>query len=181
VRYILNLPETIEGKVGNAARRNHSFDNQLFSVIESSRNFLRKYLFWVDGTKSIKDVQESTKMFMEIWDKAENYAYIITDKKNNAVGVIDFHNIDYKNHSGEFGYWLAENANRKGYVSEMIQILEKMLFEKGMVRLVIKCDEENTASNNVAKRNGYNFEGTAVKDTFAYGKYRNSNIYAKTK
>lgn len=177
----LKLPEKIECKTINLVRRNHHLDEQMLMSINNNRKFLRKFLYWVDSSKTIDDIKASTDMFIDNWNKGENYAYIITDKDNNLIGSIDFHAIDYKNHNGEFGYWLAEQKTGKGYISEALKSLENILLQKGFVRLIIKCDIENIASNKVAERNGYAFEGTAKKDTLAYGEYRSMNIYAKIK
>lgn len=95
--------------------------------------------------------------------------------------MLDFHNIDYKNHSGEFGYWLDEDTTGKGYISDTLKIIENLLLKKGIVRLVIKCDIENIPSNKVAQKNEYVFEGTAKKSLYSYGKYKDVNVYAKTK
>ncbi len=43
--------------------RTHEYDDKLFELIDSSREFLREYLFWVDDTQSVDDVRQITDIF----------------------------------------------------------------------------------------------------------------------
>ena len=53
-----SLPEEIVGERVVLVPRRHEFDEALFELIDSSRNFLREYLFWVDDTRSVDDVRK---------------------------------------------------------------------------------------------------------------------------
>lgn len=58
-----SLPEEIVGERVVLVPRRHEFDEALFELIDSSRNFLREYLFWVDDTRSVDDVRKVTDIF----------------------------------------------------------------------------------------------------------------------
>ncbi|MFV0626681.1 MAG: GNAT family N-acetyltransferase [Alphaproteobacteria bacterium] len=176
----LNLPEIVETKDCVAVRRIHKYNKEMFEAVDKNRNFLREYLFWVDGTNALEDVEKTTDFFISQWDEGINYAYIITDKNDKLLGMIDLHAVDYKNRNAEFGYWLSQNVNGKGYISQILQALEKLAFEQGLVRIYIRCDVANTSSNNVCIRNGYEFEGCMKKLLNTYGEFHDCNIYAKT-
>lgn len=62
-----SLPEEIVGERVVLVPRRHEFDEALFELIDSSRNFLREYLFWVDDTRSVDDVRKVTDIFQENW------------------------------------------------------------------------------------------------------------------
>ena len=51
-------------------KRSHENDEEMWRAIEESRAFIREYLFWVDGTQSLSDVEKATDMFFKAWDEA---------------------------------------------------------------------------------------------------------------
>ncbi|MDD4557077.1 MAG: GNAT family N-acetyltransferase [Alphaproteobacteria bacterium] len=176
----LELPEYIETETCYAVRRKHEHNTEMLEAIDKNRVFLREFLFWVDKTKSIDDVKNATNMFIASWNNGENYAYAIFNKDNKLIGSIDLHEINSFDRNGEFGYWLAPEENGKGHISRLLQKIEKMAFEKGLVRIYIRCDVANLPSNRVCKRNGYVFEGCLKKALNTYGEFHDCNLYAKT-
>ena len=52
--------ETILTKRTVLIKREHDHDKEMFEAIEESRDFIREYLFWVDGTKTFGDVVKAT-------------------------------------------------------------------------------------------------------------------------
>lgn len=174
------LPERIVGEKVILERRAHCHDEDLFRLIDDSRDFLREYLFWVDDTKILDDVIKVTDIFSKNWDDENSFEYVFLDAKNGAmVGAGGIHTVSYMNRMAEYGYYLNKNAKGKGYISEAVQLLEKELFAKGIHRLVIECDEKNLASAAVAERCGFAFEGLLRDAKFAYGEFRNEKVYSK--
>lgn len=174
------LPERIEGERVILERRAHKHDEELFRLIDSSRDFLREYLFWVDDTKSLEDVVKVTDIFSKNWDDKNSFEYVFLDKESGkAVGAGGIHTVSYMNRAAEYGYYLDRTQKGKGYITEAVQLLEKELFECGIHRLVIECDENNRASAAVAERCGFKFEGVLHDAKYAYGSYRNEKVFAK--
>ncbi len=174
------LPEEIVGEKIVLKRRAHEHDEELFALIDRSRQVLREFLFWVDDTHSIEDVKNVTDIFSKNWDECNSFEYVFFDKKNNKmVGAGGIHTISYMDRMAEYGYYLDENARGNGYASEFVKLLEKELFARGIHRLVIRCDEKNPASAAVAKRNNFVYEGLLRDAKYAYGEYRNSMVFAK--
>ena len=174
------LPEEIVGEKIVLKRRSHEHDEELFALIDRSRQVLREFLFWVDDTHSIEDVKKVTDIFFKNWDECNSFEYVFFDKKSNKmVGAGGIHTVSYMNRMAEYGYYLDKNARGNGYVSEFVKLLEKELFARGIHRLVIRCDEKNPASAAVAKRNNFVYEGLLRDAKYAYGEYRNSMVFAK--
>lgn len=174
------LPERIEGEKVILERRAHKHDEDLFRLIDGSRDFLREYLFWVDDTKTLDDVVKVTDIFSKNWDDENSFEYVFLDKENGKlVGAGGIHTVSYMNRMAEYGYYLDRTQKGKGYITEAVQLLEKELFERGIHRLVIECDENNRSSAAVAERCGFKFEGILRDAKFAYGGFRNEKIYAK--
>lgn len=175
-----SLPEELVGEKVILRPRSHSYDTTLFELIDFSREFLRQYLFWVDDTRSVDDVQKITDIFQDNWAKQEAFEYVFLDKKTEKlVGAGGIHTISYPHHFAEYGYYLDQRATGHGYITEAVQLLEKELFKRGIHRLQIICDVENQASIAVAKRCGFVPEGIMRESRFAYGSYRDELMFAK--
>ena len=149
--------------------RRHEFDEALFELIDSSRNFLREYLFWVDDTRSVDDVRKVTDIFQENWKKQDAFEFVFLDRESRClVGAGGIHTISYLHHYAEYGY-----------ITEAVRLLEKELFQRGIHRLIITCDVNNQASAAVARRCGFELEGKMREARFAYGSYRDELLFAK--
>lgn len=178
-----SMPDVLTGKkIKLIARNNHDYDNDHWFEIDRNRNFLRKYLLWVDKTISQQDVVDATNLFIDWWNKGENYAYsIVLNETAKAIGSIDIHNIDLSNYSAEIGYWLAKDYNGNGYMSEAVKLIEKQSFNAGLNRIIIRSEVDNVASCRVAEKNNYVFEGIHKQEIFKYDKFRDIKVYAKLK
>lgn len=175
-----SLPEKIIGKKVILLRRTHTHDSDLFRLIDTSRSFLRRFLFWIDDTKTLQNVSEVTDIFNKNWNNQNSFEYVFLDATTNQlVGAGGIHTISYMNKTAEYGYYLDKEAIGKGYATEAVALLEKELFKKGIHRLVIQCDSKNTASARVAERNGFIREACLKQAKYAYGNYRDELIYAK--
>ena len=174
------LPESINAKRIVLLKRSHKHDEQMWQAIDESRDFIREYLFWVDGQKCFDDVVKSTDMFIEEWETDKEWAYdIFTVDDFRLIGCIGPHDIQFLNQSAELGYWLRKSATHKGYMTEAVLALEAKLFEAGMHRITICCDINNTDSSNVAKRAGYKLESVAKEATYHYTGLHDKETYVK--
>jgi len=175
-----SLPEEILGEKIVIRRRSHAHDAELFQLIERSREHLRPFLFWIDGTKTEADVRVVTDIFSKNWDEKKSFEFVFFDKRTGTmVGAGGVHTISQMNRMAEFGYYLDANACGSGFATEFVRLLEKELFARGIHRCVIECDEGNAASAAVAKRLGYKFEGILHDAKFAYGAFRNELVFSK--
>ena len=175
-----SLPEEITGKKIIACRRTHEHDAGLFALIDRSREHLRRFLFWIDGTATLEDVRIVTDIFSQNWDAQKSFEYVIFDKMSGKmVGAGGVHTISHMNRMAEFGYYLDKDACGNGYATEFVRLLEKELFANGIHRCVIECDADNEASAAIAKRLGYTFEGRLRDAKLAYGSYRDGFVFSK--
>lgn len=175
-----SLPEEIIGEKIIVRRRTHAHDEELFAMIDRSREHLRPFLFWIDGTKTVGDVSVVTDIFSKNWDDQNSFEFVFFSKTSGKmVGAGGVHTISHMNRMAEFGYYLDHEACGNGYASEFVALLEKALFANGIHRCVIECDADNAASANIARRLGYTLEGTLRDVKFAYGSYRDGLIFSK--
>jgi ribosomal-protein-alanine N-acetyltransferase len=85
-------------------------------------------------------------------------------------------------HIGEIGYFIDREYWNKGIASEAVKALEKVAFEKlGLVRLEIRMDPRNIASEKVAVKNDFGKEGLLRKVHKFNDTYYDNLLYAKTR
>ncbi len=175
-----SLPTEIVGDKVVICQRTHAFDESLWQLIDSSRDFLRPYLFWVDDTRGVDDVRTVTDIFENNFRQQASFEFVFLDKETRKlVGAGGIHTVSYMHRYAEFGYYLDKNATGHGYITEVVNLLSRELFAHGIHRLIITCDAENKASAAVAERCGFAREGRMVGARYAYGKYHDQFLYAK--
>lgn len=131
----------------------------IFYAIDQNRSHLEKWLPFVDSTNEIIDSESFIKNVISHREETRNEVYTIWFKGEFA-GVIGFHNTDRANEKTEIGYWLILEMIGKGIIHQSCIVLIGLAFEKmGMNRITIKCAVGNDASEKVAARLGFTFEG----------------------
>ena len=161
-------------------KREHAHDEEMWEAIEESRAVIREYLFWVDKNKTYEDIVKATDYFEKAWEDDTEWGYDIYElKTHKLLGCIGAHNISFSNQNIELGYWLRSSATSKGYMTEAVRALEKELFERGMHRITIRCDANNTKSARVAKLTGYTLESTAKEAVYHYDGLHDLETYVK--
>jgi ribosomal-protein-serine acetyltransferase len=131
----------------------------IFNAIDQNRSHLGRWLPFVEYTKQLKDTEAFIQTIVSQREVTKNEVYTIWFKGIFA-GLIGYHNTDRVNEKTEIGYWLIEDMTGKGIVHRSCQCLIGLAFEKmGINRITIRCASENEASEKVALRLGFNFEG----------------------
>ncbi len=174
------LPKTLIGEKVVLTRREACHNSDLWRLIDGSREFLRPWLSWVDKTKSIGDVAFITELFLENWNKHDSFEYVFLNKDTGRlVGAGGVNRLDFRNHIAEFGYYRDKDAGGRGYVSEFVKLLEPELIKRGIHRLEIRADVENTPSQKVAQRCGYVLEAKHIEAIFDGEKYKDEFRFVK--
>ncbi len=115
-----------------------------------------KFMTW-NAHKSI----DETKNILKQWEKdyKNNSAIrfgIVLKKTNELIGSIDV--VSYINGIPQIGYCLSKKYWNKGYMSETLNQFCNYLFKiKKFPKIIIRCDENNIASNKVIIKNGFRF------------------------
>lgn len=131
----------------------------IFKAVESNRDWLAKWLSFVNYTNELKDTQSFIATVIEKRDETGNEVYVIW-YKGDFAGLIGFLNSDKANDKKELGYWLVQHLTGKGIITSCAQTLVKLAFEEMMInRITIKCAFGNISSEKVALRLGFKFEG----------------------
>lgn len=150
---------------------------ELFQLTDSSRDSLRKWLPWIDYTKTV----ESSKAFIEgtlkqfsnnngfqagIWYKGE------------LAGVVGLHRIDWSNKSTSIGYWLGDSFKGKGLMTKACQAVVDYCFnEMNLKRIEIRVATENEKSQAIPQRLGFKKEGCLEKSELLYDEYVDHYVF----
>jgi Acetyltransferases, including N-acetylases of ribosomal proteins len=131
----------------------------IFNTINNQRQYLRKWLPFVDLTNEIKDTQSFITSMLDVPEENKEYVFVI-HCKGSFVGLIGFKDTDRLNKKTEIGYWLSEIYQKKGIITESVKVLLHFAFDELAInRVQIKCAVGNTQSKNIPKRLGFKFEG----------------------
>lgn len=151
--------------------------NQLHELINSSRLYLKQWLPWVDGTKSIED----TKLFIEMTKKqfaANNGFQAGIWYKGNMAGVIGFHGMNWASKSTSIGYWLDERYQGSGVMTKSCKAFIEYAFgELYLNRVEVRCAEKNSRSRAIPERLGFVKEGIMREAEWLYDHYVDHVVY----
>ena len=185
----MQLPEQIESEriiLKHPMKPSFKLAQELYAIVDKTRNTLREWLPWVDKTNSPED--EFSGYFIgtykRYWDEGSGSDYLIYQKETNQIlGVVALCHIEEKNQSAAIGYWLSDEAAGHGYMQEAVHALEKVAFQMKINRIIIKNDTHNLRSVHVAERCGYVLEGVMRQDCWDdyHQCLRNTNIWSKLK
>ncbi|WP_276805010.1 GNAT family N-acetyltransferase [Lactobacillus hominis] len=140
----LVLPETWQAK-------------DLFDQLQKNLFEFSKWLVWADKIDSIQKEVDSIKQFQQKMVDGTAFNLVILVDEIPA-GMIDLHDLNPE--SGEVGYWLSNNFQHLGIMTESVEFLKKYAFEQlKLDYLVLRTHPKNFASQNVANRSGFKYQG----------------------
>jgi RimJ/RimL family protein N-acetyltransferase len=93
------------------------------------------------------------------WDSGDERSFAITDATTGEVlGAIARH--QRAGHRAEIGYWLAPGMRGRGIATRALRLISDWSMDvTGLLRLELFTHPENRASQAVAERAGFTFEG----------------------
>ncbi|MGZ3695531.1 MAG: GNAT family N-acetyltransferase [Bdellovibrionota bacterium] len=152
----------------------------MFACVNADRDRLKKFLPWVEGTKTVRDSEEYIRATQVDWQEQNVFDFGIYRKSDRVfLGSIGSHNLVWLHERCEIGYWISGSEEGKGLVSEAVGLLEQEMFRIGFHRIEIRCDALNIRSAAVPKRSGYELEGTLKEHTIEFGRRRDTAVWAK--
>lgn len=145
----------------------------IFSLIENNRDYLRKYLNWVDDNRSLEDVISFVDSCNATVFAQKGMTFVIL-KYDEIIGCIDFHSWNQLHKKVAVGYWIAENYSKKGIVTKCVSVLLNYLFITLKIEKVeLHFMEENKASARVAEKLGFKIEGILRNRYYLQGSLKN--------
>jgi ribosomal-protein-serine acetyltransferase len=150
---------------------------RVFQLTEESRQYLKKWLPWLDSTTSVDD----TKGFIQavIKQYAENTGItMVIYFQGEIVGVASYNSIDWTNKIAYIGYWLGEAYQGKGIMTRVSKALtDYALRELNLNKVEIRAAVGNDKSRGVPKRLGFQEEGVIRQAEWLYDHYVDHVVY----
>jgi RimJ/RimL family protein N-acetyltransferase len=176
------LPEYIETDRLYIRQAKVEDNDVVFEALMESFDEFSKWLFWVNSKYSregsLSALSDAYKKYLE---NNELLGLIFLKDTHELVGSVGLHNIKWDLNQFEAGYWCRKSMQGLGFMPEAVNALVDFTFNHlGARRICLTTDEENIASQKLAQKCEFIYEGTLHKDSLgADGNLRNTQVYAK--
>lgn len=133
---------------------------RMYNIINSEREYLGKWLPFVQFTNKLEDSKGFVEMAILNRKLKKDYVYKIC-LDDRMIGLIGTKEVDLINKSTEIGYWLSKDFQQRGIMTRAVDTLIKELYDNlNLERIQICCAIGNEKSINIPKRLGFKLEGT---------------------
>lgn len=152
----------------------------IFHAIDTQREYLGKWLPFVEFTKELSDSEKFVDMVINApYDKFE---YVFTIRKaGEFAGLIGFRDTDGFKRKTEIGYWLSEKYQKQGIITKSVAKLCDFAFKRlKLNKVIIRCAVGNTASRRIPERLGFDLSGIQPQgEVLTGGIYTDLAVYIK--
>lgn len=154
------------------------FSDELYSLTDRNRSFLRRWLPWLDETRSVEDTRSFLRHQLLRYARGESLHATIF-YRGAICGVAGFNSIDHDNHIGYIGYWLGEEYNGKGIMTTVVRDLIAIGRDfYGLQKVDIRCATANIRSRSIPERLNFAHEGTLRRAERVYDSWYDHEVYA---
>lgn len=156
-----------------------SDSEDIFNTINTQREYLGRWLPFVDSTQKIEDTQNYIQMMEDLPPENRELVFVI-HYEHAFAGLIGFKSTDKQNKKTEIGYWLSESFQKKGIIQASVKALVKYAFEKlDINRVQIKCATGNNQSKKIPQKLSFTFEGIERDgELLSGGKFTDIEVYS---
>jgi ribosomal-protein-serine acetyltransferase len=150
---------------------------EIFALVDASRDYLGEWLPWVEGTKTPRDTREWIQSAMD--QQAENVAlHCRIVFQGRDVGIVGLYRIDWANRVGELGYWLGQAYQGHGIMTKCCRALIDYAFlDLELNRVEVWAAETNHRSRAVPERLGFVQEGVLRDGERLRDRYADCVVY----
>lgn len=153
----------------------------LFDLTDRNRGFLKKWLPWLDNVTKPSDTKEFIEAQLLRFQQGEAL-HVTVFYREKIAGVLGYNRIDQVNSIGYIGYWLAQEYNGKGIMTQSVKDLIGLGFEYySLNRIEIRCAVDNHKSRAIPGRLGFQKEGIIRQAEKLYGKHLDHVVYGLLK
>ncbi|MEZ5174646.1 MAG: GNAT family protein [Acidimicrobiia bacterium] len=130
-------------------------------AVEASRTELQPWLPWIHGYDrgfAQRFIRESVASWAE--GRAFDFAIRAMPDLDRHLGNVSIWPTSHQNRTGEIGYWIRSGETGRGYGTEAAAVALGVGFEElGMHKLVLRIAVGNAASERMAAKLGFTYEG----------------------
>jgi ribosomal-protein-serine acetyltransferase len=149
---------------------------EIFTLVDTSRNYLREWLPWVDFNTTSDDTKEFIRSAQKQYVNHNGFHCCIR-YKSTIAGVIGFHRIDWTNQTAELAYWLGEQYRGIGLMTKCCKVLTEYAFS------YLKLNRVEILANNlkscaIAERIGFTKEKTLYNVEWINDRFVDNIVYS---
>ena len=150
---------------------------ELFALIDRNRDYLKRWMRWVDNIRGVEDCVASRKKALERFAEDGSFDAGIFER-GKLVGMASFHEISWLDQQASMGYWLSEDAQGRGLMTMACAAMVGHAFEElKLNRVEIRAVTDNARSRAVPERLGFRHEGVFRKAYQLHGSFHDLEIY----
>ena len=149
-----------------------------FELTKRNNTYLRQWLGWLDDDKTIADTEkyitESNKRFEN--EEGLDLGIFYENKQVGGIGIFPW---DTANKKISIAYWLSEEYQGKGIMTESLKkVIEYAFTEMNINRIEITVAIKNTKSSALPKKLGFILEGVAREGGWLYDHFVDLEVYS---
>ncbi|MGJ1447780.1 GNAT family N-acetyltransferase [Sphingobacterium spiritivorum] len=153
----------------------------LLEAVDQNRDHLSRFLPWVGNMQKVTDFDQYIQYCIDLYDQQQEISFVILSDQT-IVGRIGLHHINQQNKSAAIGYWLNRDMEGKGIISRSCRKIIDLAFnEFGLNRIEIKAAVENTKSQAIPQRLGFQREGILRQSELVNGIFLDLVIFSMLK
>ncbi|MFB7139947.1 GNAT family N-acetyltransferase [Gottfriedia sp. NPDC056225] len=158
------------------------YAEELVEALKENQNSLKEWLVWAENIPVIEDYQRSIiPMWLQKFADNNGFETGIF-YKDELVGMLGLHYIDWSNQTTEIGYWLSEKMQGQGIMSRAVEGLVTYCYEElNLNRVVIRAAVENEKSRAIPVRLGFKHEGVQREAQQIREKFYDIAVYSMLK
>jgi ribosomal-protein-serine acetyltransferase len=150
---------------------------ELFHLVDSNRDHLRKWLPWVDSISTHYQYHSIIPMWLQQFADNNGFKGGIR-YKGTLVGGIGFHQMDWANSQTSLGYYLSQNAQGYGIMTRSVTaLLNYAFYVLKLNRVEIRCGEKNSKSRAIPEKLGFTNEGIIRDGERLHHSFHNLIVY----
>jgi ribosomal-protein-serine acetyltransferase len=151
---------------------------ELFTLTDSNRAYLRRWLPWVDLVTSEEDSRAFLTTVAAQRENGRGPTFgVLCD--GALAGVVGFLPVDLVNRIGEIGYWLAPPAQGRGVMTQCCRFVVRYGFlTLDLNRIQIAAGTQNLESRAIPERLGFRLEGILRGRENLYGTFVDHAMYS---
>ncbi|MCT4794312.1 GNAT family N-acetyltransferase [Exiguobacterium alkaliphilum] len=151
----------------------------LFQLTMASKPYLREWLGWLDYIETVDDSRQNIegriKGLMETGGYPKSFAIVY---QGELAGTIGFNDINRGIKCGTVGYWLGQDFQGKGIMSQALETLIEYGFrDLGLNKIEIRVATGNVKSRALPEGLGFKQEGVLRDAEWLYDRYVDHVVY----
>ena len=152
--------------------------DELYTLVDSNREHLRRWLPWVDSITSVGAEREFINASLDGFSRNGSFVAGVWFR-DRLVGAVGLDRIDWRNELTSIGYFLGEDYQGKGLITSACRALVDHSFgDLGLNRVEIRVATEDLRSQAVPKRLGFKEEGFLRQVEWLYDHYVDHVVFA---